>query len=87
MDIDVKSAAAIMRQVGNVASAAAGFLPGVGSYIARFVSVALGFGAELADAGAEPITHIERLRSADPLLADVKSAWEKALDEKYGRRP
>ena len=84
MSFDPKSLAPVLSTVGELASSASRTLPGAAGVVAGVIGAALGFAADLAKAGADPITHIQRIHAAEPLLKDVESEWAAALRRKFG---
>lgn len=68
----------------KAADATSVVVPGIGGAIASYLAAALKLAKDLAELGMDPVVHIERIHSADPLLKDVQNAWLEALRQKYG---
>uniref|UniRef100_A0A6M3INU5 Uncharacterized protein n=1 Tax=viral metagenome TaxID=1070528 RepID=A0A6M3INU5_9ZZZZ len=66
------------------ADAAARFLPGAGSTIAKTAGSGFALAADIAAAGRDPVLEIERLRQRAPLLAEVERDWADHLRAKFG---
>ncbi len=84
--MDWKTAAPVLEMTGAAAESGAALLPEPARSIARFLGAALRLGADVAKTGADPITHIERIHAAEPLLAQTESAWREALRSRFGDR-
>ncbi len=80
---DVKPLVDIVLQ-GATAVAAA--LPPPYNALIQLIVSGLKYADDLIAQGvSDPITHIERIHAADPLLADAEGSWAKALKDKFGQ--
>ena len=73
----------ILRGVSRAATAAAPLLPGPAATVAGIAAAALGLAADFAAAGADPVTEIKRIRSEDPMLANVEEHWARRLRDEF----
>ena len=82
--MDFKTLAPTIAAVGTAATTVAAGLPEPAAMVARIVGASLAFAADLAAAGVDPVTHIQRVHAHEAKLADVESAWREALRKKFG---
>lgn len=88
MAIDFKTdVKPVVDAAAGIASAVAAMpgVPPIVAEIARISAAAWAFVSDLISAGVpDPAAHIQRMHAADPLLANVESAWSDALKTKFG---
>ncbi len=83
MSTPLDTLASVLTPIAAGLDVAAAAVPGIGGMVMRVIAAASRFAADLATKGVDPITHIERIHAADPLLKDVRSVWRDRLDEEY----
>jgi hypothetical protein len=62
-------------------------LPGVGGVVAQIAIAAFGAARQLAEAGHDPVVEVKRILAADPLLAEVRAAWQSEIEREFGKVP
>lgn len=67
--------ARVLDRLSGVASSVSTVLPGTAGTVAAAVSAALGLGADIAAVGLDPVVTIERAKSSDSALAEMRARW------------
>jgi hypothetical protein len=60
-----------------------GVIPGAGAFVAPMVGAALELAADFAEAGADVVVELERIRTSHELLADVRSDWNNRIADRF----
>lgn len=81
MSLDALATA--LTPIASTLDAIASVTGGVPGTVLRVIAVGARFAADLATKGIDPITHIERIHAAEPLIKGVKSEWSQRLDDLY----
>lgn len=73
----------VLQGVGAIATV----LPTPYNVVAQLIATGLKYADDLIAQNIDPITHIERIHAADPLLAETESTWADELKKKFGDTP
>lgn len=75
-----------VRGVSGLVTGLATLFPAAGP-VAALIAEAVGLAADLADVSSNPIGEITKIRRSHELLRDLRPAWEREKDEKFGVSP
>lgn len=73
-----------LRVISTLAKLGAPLLPGAGKQIAGVIAEGAGQGADLIEAGHDPVTTMRQIRDRAPLFAEMDRAWELELEKRFG---
>jgi hypothetical protein len=74
-DPRLATTARVLSTLAGVATSASPYVPGTAGTVVGAIGAALGLGADIAAVGLDPVVTIERAKSAEDALREMRARW------------